>query len=184
MLTHLFIFHILPTSLHLIFAQIRLLVLEVLICILFYDLCLPTRVFLQMMFSYVCPFWTLHLLWTRNKPLTELVLHNQHAMSFMKNMSGSLSTNTRWRMTPFRRSPLHSFLTSLVNLPSMVLHVCLHPWMHPFFITRRTRQMLTHHTTMERTNHSLKIHLIFHLPFPKTLRMSLLDILLCGLMCM
>lgn len=137
MLTHLFSLHILPTSLHSIFTQCWLWVPQVPICILFHDLRLHTQLFLWMMLSCVLLFQTLHLLWMRNKPLTELELHNQHALSFTKSMSGSLSINTRWRKTPFHPRPLHSFLTSLVNLPSIILHVCIHPQMHPLLITRR-----------------------------------------------
>lgn len=119
------------------------------------------------MLSCVRPFRTLHLLWTRNNPLTKLVLHNQHVLSFMKSMSGSLNINTQRRMTPFRPRPLRSFLASLVNLPSMILHVCLHPQMHPFSITRRTHRMLVHHSTTERISYSLKIHFILYLFFWK-----------------
>ena len=79
MLTHLFIFRIHSTLLHSIFTQIWLWVLQVLICILFYDLYICTLVFLHMMLSCVCPFWTLYSFWMRNNPSTELVLHNQHA---------------------------------------------------------------------------------------------------------
>ena len=75
-------------------------------------------------------------------------------------------------MTHFLLRPLHSFLISLVNLPSIILHVYLHPWMHPFFITHRTHWISIHHSTTERINYSLKIHLIFHLPFPETQRMD------------
>ena len=102
----------------------------------------------------------------------ELVLHNQHVFSFMKSMTRILSINTRRRMTPFCSSPLHYFLTSLVNLPSMISHVYLHLQMHLLLIKSVTHQMLVHHSTMERINYSLKIHLTFHLPFPKTQRVN------------
>lgn len=173
MLTHLFILHTLPTSLHMIFTQIWLWFLRVLICIIFFDLYLCTEVFHWMMLSCAHPFWTLHLLWMRNNRLTGSVLHNQHAMSFKKSLNGSTNINTWWRRTPFCFSPLRSFLTSLVNLPSIILHVYLYPQMHPLLITQRTHRMLVHHLIMERINYSLKIHLILHLSFPKTQRMSL-----------
>lgn len=114
------------------------------------------------MLSCVCPFQTLHLLWTRNNPLTELVLQNQHVLSFMKSMSAIFSINTRQRMTPFHLSPFRYFLTYFLNLPSLIFHVCLHPQMHPLLITRKTHQMLVQHSTTERIRYSMKTHLIFH----------------------
>ena len=50
-------------------------------------------------------------------------------------------------------SPLRSFLTSLVNLPSMIFHLYLHAWMHPFLITHMTHHMLVHNSTMERISY-------------------------------
>jgi len=58
------------------------------------------------------------------------------------------------------------------ELPSMILHVCFHPQMHPLLITHGSHQMLVHHLTMERISYSLNIHLIHHLSFPEILRMS------------
>ena len=94
----------------------------------------------------------------------------------MKSMSGSLSINTRLRMTPFHLSPLRSFLTSLVNLPSMISHVCLHPQMLPLLIFHGTHCTLAHHPTTERTNHSFEIHLIFHLLFLEMQRVNILPL--------
>lgn len=120
----------------------------------------------------VHPFQTLHLLSTGNNPLMELVLLNQHALSFMNSMSGSLSINTHCRMTSFCISPLRCFLTFLVNLPSMIFQVCPHPRIPSLLITRRTCWMLVYHSTIERIRYSLKIHLILHLSFSETQRMS------------
>jgi len=91
----------------------------------------------------------------------------------MKSMSGILGINTRRRMIPFHPIPLHSFLTSLVNPPSMISHVYLHPRMRPSFITRKTHCMSVHHFRIERICYSLKIHLIFNLPFLETQRINL-----------
>jgi len=55
----------------------------------------------------------------------------------------------------------------------MILHVYIHPWMHPLLITRWTHRMLVHHSTIERINYLLKIHLILHLSFPETKTMSM-----------
>ena len=102
----------------------------------------------------------------------DLVLHNQHGLSYMKSIAGSLSINTPQSITPFCLSFLHSFLTYLVNLPSMISHVYLHLRMHPFFIIYRICQILVHHLTIERINYSLKVHLTFNLHFLKTHRVN------------
>ena len=54
--THLFSYHILPTSLHLIFGQIWLWLHRVVICILYHNLHLHTRMILEMILSCVLPF--------------------------------------------------------------------------------------------------------------------------------
>lgn len=85
MFIHLFILLTLSTSLDLIFTLIWLWVLWVPICILYLDLHLCTQVSLRMMLSYVHLFHTLHLLWTRNNPLTSTLdegcLHSIQAPS-------------------------------------------------------------------------------------------------------
>lgn len=105
----------------------------------------------------------------------ELFLHNQPAMSFMKSTSRILSINQWQRMTPFYPHLLLFFLTYLVILPSLILHVYLCLWMHPLLIICRTKWMLVHHPTTEGTNHSLKTHLILHLLFPQTQRANILS---------
>ena len=158
--------HALLTSLLLIFMQTWLWFPYVVTCILYLNLHLCTRMILWMIMSSVLPFRTLHLLWMRIKPSTELVLHNQHVLSFTKSMAGSFNIHQQKRTTPIYSYLLHSFLTSLVILPSQIFHVYLHPRMHPLLIISRTHQMLVHDLTIERTNHYLNIHLIFHLSFP------------------
>lgn len=135
---------------------------------LYLNLHMSTKMILQMILSCVIPFQTLQLLWTRIKPSIELVFHNQHDFSFMKSMTGSLSVNIEKMMIPFCLSPLHSFLTSLVNLPSIVSHAYLHPRIHPLFIIYSKTPYLSPSYDNERIYYSLKIHLNFHLIFLET----------------
>ena len=165
MYTHPFNYHILPTSFLSIFTWIWLQIPWVVTCTCYLNLRLHVLLIFQITLSCVLPFQTLHLLWMRIEPSMELVLHNQRVLSFMKGMNGILNINPRRIMIPFYLCLLCFFLTSLVVLASLISHVYICLRMNPLLIICRIHQVLVHHPTVERTNHSLKIHLILPLLF-------------------
>jgi len=165
--THLFNHHILPTAFLLIFAETWLWVPYLITCILYLNLYLQIGIILWMTLSHILPFQTLHMFWMKIDLSTELVLHNQHALKFMKSVTGSLNIHWQQRTIPIYPYLLHFFLASLVILPSLIFHVYLRRQKHPLLIIHRTHWMSVHHLTMERTNHSFNIHLIFIYLFQK-----------------